>query len=370
MRYLFRTILLLIWCIGETAEADTVYRRGGFPEVVGTILAMDEAGITIRSGGPGVTLILWDQVRDIIPDQPEPSLDNLLAIAEDLWRARSRITRGDLALAEPLLERLFERYRGKSNETAFIVAEGLLRCRLDRGAHMLAVIPFLEVARLRRQDIGTDRYSQLESIYDQQTSLCPLLAPVWDDQEGMQRLVRELDAYDSNEDEVIGALAALFRQAALPADQRFKDKPTSQMPRHPGVDFLRRFLEVFSPDSENRRAARVRLDREINDLPDWAESWIRYQIGMSLLMEEDENQNQLGLVSLAHLPSRFSTTNPYLAGLALMRMIESLEATGDLQEAASLRAEFERRYPGHPRPPELSTPIGEKNKTLNDKERT
>ena len=104
MRYLFWSILLFILYIGETSEAGTVYRRGGLPEVVGTILAMDEAGITIRSSGPGVTLILWDRVRDIIPDQPEPSLDSRLAIAKDLWRARSRITRGDLALAEPLLE--------------------------------------------------------------------------------------------------------------------------------------------------------------------------------------------------------------------------------------------------------------------------
>ena len=155
---------------------------------------------------------------------------------------------------------------------------------------MLAVIPFLEVARLRRQDIETDRYAQLETIYDQHTSLSPLLAPIWDDQDGVQRLIRDLDGYESNEDEVIDALAVLFRQAALPADQRSRNTMTSRMPRHPGVDFLRRLLEASSPVSENRRAARVRLNREINDLPDWAESWIRFQIGLSLLAEDDENQ--------------------------------------------------------------------------------
>lgn len=365
MRYPSWSIPLLIVCLGESVDAGTVHRRGGMPDIQGTIVAMDDAGITIRSDSSGVKLILWDQVRDVIPDQPDPSLESRLKIAEDLWRARSRIARGDLALAEPLLERLFERYRGQSNETALIVAEGLLRCRLARGANMLAVIPFLELARLRRKDIGTDRYAKLEIIYDKKTSLCPRLAPIWIDREGSQRLIRDLEAYDSGEDEVIDALAILFRKAALPAEQRQMDKTTSQLPRHPGVDFLRRLLETSSPESEKRQAARQRLYREIDNLPDWAESWIRYQIGLSLLAEDDEDRHQLGLVNLAHLPSRYSTTNPYLAGLALARMIESLESLGNLQAAASLRAELERRFPGHRG---LSKPIGEENKTMNDKE--
>lgn len=359
------SIPLLIVCLGESVDAGTVHRRGGLPDIQGTIIAMDDAGISIRSNGSGVKLILWDQVRDIIPDQPDPSIESRLEIAEDLWRARSRITRGDLALAEPLLERLFERYRGKSNETALIVAEGLLRCRLDRGANLIAVIPFLEIARLHRKNIGTDRYAQLEIIYDQKMSLCPLLAPIWIDREGSQRLIRDLEAYDSGEDEVIDALVILFRQAALPAKQRQMDKTTSQLPRHPGIDFLRRLLETSSPDSQKRQTARLRLNREIDDLPDWAESWIRYQIGLSLLAEVDEDQHQLGLVNLAHLPSRYSTTNPYLAGLALAGMIETLESRGNLQAAASLRSELERRFPGHPG---LSKPIREENKTMNNKE--
>lgn len=365
MRYPSWSIPLLILCLGESVDGGTVHRRGGLTDIQGTIVAMDDAGVSIRTDSSKMMLILWDQVRDIIPDQPDPSLKSRLKIAEDLWRARSRIVRGDMALAEPLLERLFERYRGKSNETALIIAEGLLRCRLDRGANMFAVIPFLEIARLRRQDIGTDRYDQLEIIYDQKTSLCPLLAPIWIDREGSQRFIRDLNAYDSGEDEVIDALVILFRQGALPAERRQMVKTTSKMPRHPGVDFLRRLLETSSPESEKRQAARTRLIREIDGLPDWAESWIRFQIGLSLLAEDDKDQNQLGLVNLAYLPSRYSTTNPYLAGLALAHMIETLESMGNLQEAASLRAELERRFPGHRG---LSTPIDEENQTMKDKE--
>ena len=150
-------VLILVEALASgSLRADGVERRGTEGAIEGRITRVDDAGVHVASPQGADHFVPWDRVRRVDSRHPPPGLDRWMPVAVELWRARSRVERNDTSLAEPLLERLFERYRGKTHTTALVVAEGLLRCRLAHSAHARAVIPALEVARLRRANVSTD----------------------------------------------------------------------------------------------------------------------------------------------------------------------------------------------------------------------
>lgn len=351
MRRLSITGCLILMLTAGHAPGGVVHLRDGRPSQTWPIVTMDDAGVTVRLANGDLQVIPWDLVRDLEPDASDPQLAAKLEGARELWRARVRLQRNDPSLAEPIFERLFERYRGQSNECALIVAEGLLRCRLARGAQEMAVIPFLEMIRLRRAGLTTDRYDDLIVIYDPEFGLCPQLAPAWVNRETLEKVQRDLDAYDSPDDDVLRALVEAYHksiQAALQGPAVLAEADWPQWPNHDGIDLLEDLLGTMAPEKDRRTSSRIRLLRRIPQVPPWTEAWIRHRVGMSLLTEPDEPSRQKGLVSLAHLPARFGRVTPYLTALGIARMARELEAEGRPEEAAILRAELERRFPGHP----------------------
>ena len=207
--------LLAILCLATLAFGeDVVERRGAEPALEGVVVGLTDAAITIRTESGGEHIVPWDHVRDVRMDPPEPTLAARLERAEDLWRARSRLQRGDARLAEDLFVRLFEHYRGQTHETARVVAEGLLRCRIAHGANTAATIPALEVARLHAAGIEIDTYSMLPDVFDERTLLCPHVPPAWVRDRALTRLDRELAAYECDEP-VVNELARLYRIAAV-----------------------------------------------------------------------------------------------------------------------------------------------------------
>ncbi|MCZ6834684.1 MAG: hypothetical protein O7G85_02825 [Planctomycetota bacterium] len=351
MRDTFISICLGLLCSAGHAFGDVVHMRDGQPARTVPIVFMDDGGVTVRIANGDSQVIPWDIVRDVEMETGDHLLAQRLELAQDLWRARSRLQRQDPTLAEPLFERLFERYRGQDNECALIVAEGLLRCRLARGAQESAVIPFLEMVRLRRTGFKTDRYAQLIEVYEEVFGLCPQLAPAWANFVALDKMQRDLSTYDSRGDEILKAIAETYRfsaRLALRGATALENDEWPHWPNHDGLDLLEDLLGTMSPDDDRQTSARTRLLRQIPQIPPWAESWIRYRVGISLLTESGEHQRQKGLVSLAHLPARFGRITPYLAGLATARMAQELEREGRSEEGAILRAELERRFPGHP----------------------
>ena len=343
-------LILVEALVASSLRADVVERRGTEGVIEGRI-AIDDAGVHVASPKGADHFVPWDRVRRVDATHPPPGLDRWMPVAVELWRARSRVERNDTALAEPLFERLFERYRGKTHTTALVVAEGLLRCRLAHRAHARAVIPALEVARLRRAGVSTDSYSMLPPVLDEPTALCPALAPAWAPTRALERLRHDLAAYDPQDDGVVDALARLYRRAVaiqlgLAQDER-TDADVS-WPRHPGVDRLHLLVECTADDAARRQAARQRLARAFADSPSWSEAWARFHIGLSLMRETGIGRQQRGLLSLLHVPARFGREQPYLAGLALAYVAEALEASGDRESAATLRAELAERFPDHP----------------------
>jgi hypothetical protein len=339
--------------VAVAAAADVVERRGAAPGIEGEITAIDDAGVTVRSPLGAMHLIAWDRVRRLETDFEDPTLARRMETAVDLWRARSRVERNDTMLAEPLLERLFERYRGQTHETALVVAEGLLRCRIARADHVLAVVPALEVARLRRAGVTTETYSALPPVFDSTHGLCTVLAPVWLPSPLLGSLAHDLASYEAGagegEDDVVSALARLYRQAVLEALERGGGGPALEVTSdHPGVALLGLLNGCSDADPDRRRSAREKLTRMIPSLPGWAEAWARFCIGRSLVAEGAIANKQQGAVSLIHLPARFGRSQAFLAGLALAHASWALEQAGASGDAADLLAELGKSYPRHP----------------------
>jgi hypothetical protein len=337
------------------AAADVVERRGTAPVIEGKVVKIDDAGVTVRSPLGAVHFVAWDRVRRVDADREWRELQDNWETAVDLWRARSRVERNDTTLAEPLLERLFERYRGRTHETALVVAEGLLRCRIARADHVLAVVPALEVARLRRAGVTTEVYAGLVPVFDPDYGLCTVLAPVWLPSPLLDSLAPELEAYGNeveareDADEIVPALARLYRQAVLQALGRpGADQVPEPLPEHPGVELLEELNACAAAGVHAQRYARERLARLIPSLPGWAEAWARFHVGRSLAAEDDVARKQEGAVSLVHVPARFGHSQTFLAGLALAHASRALAEAGAAGDAADLLAELGKSYPRHP----------------------
>jgi len=353
------SVLAAVWLVSaahgraqdETpAGHDSVLRHHGLEPMRGIITRIDAAGVTMR----GVTttdtesIIPWHLVRDVDSEDFDDAWKRYAPVAEQIWRGVIRIQRGDPILAEPLFERLFEQYRGQASETALVVAEGLLRSRLARAANELAVVPWLEAARLHHAGVKTQAFADVSTVIDATTLLCPNLPPAWPRSSRLQRLRDELTAYDAQGDQVIAALAHQYLSFVNLALSSAAEPHDASRPEHPGVTLLADVFAVYQREIQAASATIDRAMRKASDWPVWAQAWMRYHLGHALLNQKDQPSRDLGLVQLAYAPARFRYTQPYLAGLALVEMADVLDERGEKEHAGALRRLVDERYPGHP----------------------
>lgn len=301
------TILLLVG-LASPALAVTVELRGGAAPVNAEKVDFERGGLRVTLAGVQTTVIAWDQVRSVTGRPLSDAERSMLAVAEDLWRARSRVQRGDLSLATGLLERHFADFRGTTSETALIVAEGLLRCRLTRDP-MQAIVPAIEVARLRRAKVTTDRYLALPVVLDETTLLCPALAPTWPKDATSEAVAVELDAmlggatamFDPETRRVGEIYVALLRRAPLAATRREEG----------GVGLLAAMMELDrlgpSDTPENKTRVRTAVLAAAKGLGPWAGGWARYAVGRSLTEEGDRTVRMEGVLSLLEIPASRGT---------------------------------------------------------------
>lgn len=350
MRIAVPAFITMVALAPQSLCADVVHRRAGMPSVEGRIVKFDDAGITVDRKLPQAEFIRWDFVRDFQIDRVEPGLAPYREIAANLWRARTRLERQDFAMAEPIFERLFQRYRGQTHETSLVVAEGLLRCRLMRGANDAAVIPALEAIRMRRALNSTAPiFAGLPPLFDEVTSLCTQLPPAWVVTAALVQLERELAVYNAGTDTTVASMATLYLKAVRHhIGTRQDEQQRTLAADHPGVAYLVLIVDVFDPAPYKREAARDWLLRNVADAPPWQAAWSCYFAGQSRLAETESAQHDGGMVNLACVPARYGEAQSFLAGLAIARLAEACDALGESAAAASLRTELQVRFPAHP----------------------
>jgi hypothetical protein len=321
---------------------------------------VDAQGVWIGPGGAAAAsmVISWDRVRSVEGEGAEEAA-KFADVADAAWRARARLERGDLVAAEPMLERIFETYRGQRGPTAAVVAEGLLRCRVRRAAHVAAVEPWLALLAAKQgatnQWLHGDWAAQagLGSVVDDATGLAPSLPPIWLNWPSVGAWARTQPAAEG--DAKAALLAALYLASA-----RFEVGMDAPLPEvvvnDPGVQIVADIVTARIGTEEQRQASRQRLRDRIapattpaqTPTAPWLEAWCRAGLGRSLVRETDAEQRRLGVVELLHVPARFRQAHPYLSAIALAEAAATLRDLGDDRGAGVLEEELRAIYPTHP----------------------
>lgn len=328
----------------------------------GTVAAVGERGVEV--GEPGSTVVVtWDRVR-AVGGEHAPEAAPYLSAATRAWRARTRLERGDAIGAEPLLEELFREGRLRTGPSAAVIAEGLLRCRLRRGAHVLAAEAWLALLRSKADDgppaLHPDWAGEagLPPVIDPATGLAAAIPPIWCGPNAAQ-VMAGLPALGGSEagGDKASRLAALYAAAAQFEAGRAAPVPAGD-PSDPGVALVHQIVLSRIGDAGQRQAARAALEGRLppaspgsaplSATPTWLEAWCRVAIGRSLLREESREEKQLGVLALLHVPARLASAHPYLTGVALAEAAVALRDLGDSHGGDFLLNELRVLYPDHP----------------------
>ncbi len=335
--------LIAAFALALSASAQVTLRDGRTHP--GAVTGVDSSGVT-AVGAEGV--FTWDRVLRVSGEHADAAAA-FSQMAEDLWRARTRLARGDVRLARPIFETWFTRDDAPTGATALVVADGLLRCRLADGAQTAAVEPWIAALRLRaagaRADLG------FSSAIDAATGLAPALAPIWLPGAAVETFARASieTTQDAATDERAASLATLFQIAASIETGAPQPLPPSRADPSDAERLVRDIIEARSPEPEIRDAARARLRDGVDREPgDWRECWRRVALGRSLLMEDSPDARDLGVAHLLHAPARFARVLPRLASVALTLAADEYERRGDSDAARRLRDERSLLEPGSP----------------------
>ncbi len=349
--------LFLMLIVAPAVRADRLFERGTSSPIEGRALEVDDAGVRFRvSRGNENTdvLVTWDRVRYLETDRESfaEAFGRMQGFSERLWRARSRVERQDYAAAEPILDPMFAEMMNRTDPTALIVAEGLLRCRLARGARAAAVIPWLEMHRLLDSGLKRTAYLDMHPIVDPQSGVCLQLPPIWTRTVGVEQLLADLGHYvpDSPTTERIASLYGRAAQLALGlrvqdsalfyhADDSWQRDPATLI-----ITAMVAAIEKIRPFPIDIDRTFSRLYREEGLLSPWA--W--YVRGLVRVAVPDLNTQREGLVDLLTLPAKYREEHSYLAGFAIDAAARTLESLGRSEPAASLRNELRLDYPTHP----------------------
>lgn len=336
------TIGLVLASALAFTEPGELYLRGREGPSSGSIVAVERDGIHLIEGddpnGP-IRVVPWHEVRSVTgphADEARPYLET----GEMLWRARSRMARGDLRAAEPLFERVYAQMRDRVDKPSAIAAEGLLRCRLHRGAQTSAVEPwFTLLARVASHGSSEPGLFPTE-IVDRGTGLVPSLPPIWLPSPPLESLA-DRDAHPAIPP---GSRTAKLRDWYIHSARSELGRQTTP-PQSDQADFaislVSDIVQARAGDANERSMARNRLERRtVRAEQRWVRAWALAGLGRSLLQEAEEDDRLLGVARLLQIPAEYAEDHPYLAAVALAESAVAMAIMGYSEQAETLRREL------------------------------
>lgn len=394
--------LLVVVALNALPSFGDVELRGKQGKVPGEIESVSMAGVVVRlpaTGGAGKSqgqrvVVGWDAVGSGLAIPEAIAKRDQGATPEkikEIWRSVSRIERDDLAGAEPLLEELFDltlqgNAAGTSGPTNAVLADGVLRCRLARGASTSALFAYFEWIRAVRggpQAVGgiwsVPSSSSMpgwiggsisgKPVVAEGNGLVPALPPIFVGETSTvaaaesklwTRYIGEQKDQPSGANDTAGTdrsleeLAGWYRAAMRFESGEGVDRPKmvgGAVSTHEGVRLVRDIVIARIGDAQERDAARAalrsRIDRPRENAAEWEEAWCRAGLGRSLLQEESPESKRQGVLELLYVPARFSRECPGLAGIALADAAVGIDALGDQYSARVLAKELRARFPDH-----------------------
>ncbi len=337
---------------GERIGADTIE-----PSIAA--LELNKAG---TNAGTKHT-VPWHAIRTIEGPITDDTA-SFLAMGREIWRAMSRLERGDSFGAEPLFESAFERTRGTVGPTQAVVADGLLRCRLRRDARAAAVDAWLELAaNLAAAPAANPDWNLQLTAIDRRTRLVPTLPPIWFDSLPARAFADALDFelpgsttgdQPTRPGEPADAIRTLYGAAARyalgdPIDPTATSQAAEAASSREGGRLVAQVVLAQIGGAEVRAAARESLLKELDTREGrWRSVWASLAIGRSLLREPDPADQRAGILTLLSIHATDADVTPYLTGIALADAALAAERLGDDDAADTIRADLAREYPDHP----------------------
>ncbi len=355
---LIRRVPALLLAIASPllAQDDALILRAFEQPPTGTVMGVGPQGVQVRTPQGDVVVVGWDRVLHP-PSSLAEAAEPFEQLSTDAWRARARVERGDLVLAEPLLLDVFDRVRAGGalrGPTGLVVAEGLMRCRLARGATAAAIEPWLawldaSIIRQPRTTFANRQWARdagLPIVIDPASELAPMLPPMWLATPSLQ-LVLQLEPVEGERDKA-SAMRALYQAAArFELGQVVDDLP--DVPREAASELVRDIVAARVLDASARTSARARLEAALgNAASPWLSAWIRAAIGRSLVLEDDEEQRLRGVAQLLRVHVLHRLDSPALADIALAEAAVTLDSVGQGRVARSLAGELARVSPQSP----------------------
>lgn len=340
----------------ERGPQVTVQLRQRAGAKSGRAAVEDADGITIEEAGspPQRQFIRWDLVRavDSAPGQPAPALRaERLAVGELVWRGRMRLERGDAAAAEPLLAQATAALVGQSGPLALEAWSLLLRARLALGGELADAAVLVPALRAGAQPVGdAPAPAALADPVDAQAGLVAAAPPAWATSAQAARASAAFRSVASAGGPA-APIAQLYAQIAAadagspeapPARSRgAAPAPGAPAPRGAlaqGMALLEAWAGAVSNDADARRRGRETLKRLSRELSSAMRGWCLYAVGRSLSMEADAKLRRTGATEMLKAAAEYGALSPILAQAAQSRAAAALDAAGDAESAASLRA--------------------------------
>jgi hypothetical protein len=330
---MIRLILFILIILTEPSFSDVVVCRDGLPNVKGEILSGGATGLLVREeSGEGTSILLpWSSIRSIEPNRSRPQLQQFLDNGDKLWRAKRRLLRGDVQLSEPIFASQFRTLVGLDSKDSLLAAEGLLRVLIARGAISKAVHPWLETVRLNELGIESP-FDDLPSVLHSETMLCPHL-PITEVHGISQQI---LDSYLNSTLPLTASLANYLLEDSVP--------PYTPTDSVKDSLFLPQLLQASSGDAPAREGLLARMD----SFQPWQRAWTHYAISKGLLDTPTPKERNAGLLHLVEVASLQPEIQPWLTGVAMLKLADELALDGFEQQAERIQFEAMRLFPTHP----------------------
>lgn len=337
--------VLVAWQ-GANAQTSVVVRRGQqLPS--GEATAVGTQGITFTQPEGQVVLLRWDQVASVEGTLRDAS-ETHARVRDLAWRGRTRIERGDLAGAEPLLDSVRQTLGDDQGPLTRMVASGLLRCRLARHAQAASVKAWLDVLRSGEGEFGFEfgeaSGEQAQRIVDEEYGLAASLPPVWVRSPSLHVVATADEGTDrATEAGKIAMLYAISAKATLGQSVRLPERPQDNAK---GAALVWDVVAATAGNSEQRELAMTNLRARIADAGDrpWIEAWARVALGRALLAQTDADAQRRGVLQLLHVPVRFGHDYPFLAGAAMLDVSAWLAQQGRHADARRVWDEAHQRF--------------------------
>ncbi len=316
----------------------------------GQVMSVSINGVVLKDSTQSSELS-WDRVASVDGELAEKAAEYAV-FSERLWRARKRMERGDLVLAEPSLESLASEFPAAAGPTGLLLHAARTSCRLLRGAQVGAIEPYSKfIACFSEEELRGVKSRQLLKGLDSMPAkvkpagiLIPDFPPMWLDVPSLRLVIDFKGTAGQPQSQALLSqyIAAAQFEGGTPVEAVSVDAGEDG-------DLVHDIVVARAGNKEQRAIAREALLRRIKPgIEEWRESWIRVGIGRSLIREDSNDEKLLGVAEMLHAPARFSHSTPYIAGLALAESAVTLKAIADRGEADRLVAELREKFPRHP----------------------